>query len=712
MRLVVLLAKICRSLVSAAWPCALMPRVFSSASLRWKKYTGIVVFAGIGLAPAILLAQVEEPATGELLENIFRDNEQASESEVQLVLEHLENLRQRPLDLNAATRNDLSVLGLLNELQIENFLRYRDQFGPLLNEYELQAVPAWELADIRRLQPFVAVGAGLNQRNVSLWRGFAEGENELIARWGRAVRPNLPAAAEGGPNTWAMRFRHTFDNRLRFGFTAETDPGEAFFRGSNAHGFDFYSAHFFLQNASPTLQTLALGDFSARFGQGLLLQTRFAAGKSAETSAIARGGARIGPYAAFGEAAFLRGAAATINLGKNWEVTALLSRRSRDGNITALTDSTDQEFADRAFTALQLSGLHRTPAEIEDENAIREWVGGISATRKWQNGQVSVNGLHLRYDKPWQPALAPYRQFAFRGDRLSGTSMDYNWRQRNWYAFGEIARSDNGGMATVNGLLFTADRHVTLAVLHRSLGRDYQSVYAAPFAESSGANNEEGLYLGADIRFGRTWQINAYADIWRHPWLRFGANAPSRGSEYLGRVVWVPKRGVSVYAMWFLEIKEQDATGEGATGLAENRRSRLRLHASYKVGPGVEMRSRIEWTGFEAAPNPRSTGFLAYQEAVVRLLGSPVSGTARFLIFDTQDYGARVYAFENDLFAAISIPGFAGRGSRYFVNLNWRVNDWMRLEGRFEQTTQRVAGSESAQTGRFSEWKFQARFKF
>ncbi|MBK9336047.1 MAG: helix-hairpin-helix domain-containing protein [Lewinellaceae bacterium] len=693
-----------------------MPLVRSIAQIFRIKFRiallAAVVFGYIFPATP-LFAQEEDPATGELLENFFRDNEQASESDVQMFLEYLENLRRRPLDLNRATREDLFAMRLLNEIQIENLLRYREQFGPLLNAYELQAIPAWELPDIRRVLQFAGVNTGLDTRNTSLWRGLSEGQNELLLRWGHADPPIYnTATAEGRPNTWAMRYRHTFDNRLRFGFTAENDPGEAFFRGSNKHGFDFYSAHLFVQNAGPTLQTLAIGDFSARMGQGLLLQTRFAPGKTAETSTIARGGGRIGPYAAFGEAFFLRGAAATINLGKNWEVTTLLSYRRRDAGIATLADSTDLDFEEIVFSSLQTSGLHRTPSEINNEKAIREWVGGMTITRKWKNGQVSLNGLHLRYDKPWQPADAPYRRFVFQGDRLSGAGVDYFWRRRNWYAFGEIARSDNGGIAALNGLLFAADRRVTFSVLHRNLGREYQSVYAAPFAETSGASNEQGLYVGADVRFGRKWQINAYADIWKHPWLRFGVNAPSRGSEYLGRVIWNPKRGMSVYALWFLEVKERNSSIETISGLVENRRSRLRLHASYKVGSGVELRSRLEWTGFEIRPQPRSTGFLAYQEAVVHPLGSRLSGTARFVIFDTQDYDARVYTFESDLFAAISIPGFAGRGTRYFFNLNWRVNEWFRLEARIEQTNQRIAGSSAGRIGRFNEWKVQARFKF
>lgn len=659
-------------------------------------------------------SQTEDPAAGELLENFFRENEQASEADAQLFLETLENLRLRPLNLNTATREDLLSVRLLNEIQIENFLAYRDRFGPLLNEYELQAVPAWDLTDIRRLLPFVQVSTGLDTRNVPLLRGLWEGENELILRWGRNNGLNIPPAAEGRMDAMAIRYRHSFDNRLRFGFTAEKDPGEAFFRGSNPRGFDFYSAHFFAQQVNPTLKTLALGDFSARFGQGLLLQTGFSPGKSAETMSVARDNRKINAYAAFGEAYFLRGAATTLALGKKWEITALFSARRRDANVLAPTDTADQEFADLVFSSLQTSGLHRTPSEIADEKSIREWVGGLSATRRWKNGQVSLNGLRLEYDKPWQPARAPYRRFVFTGKNLTGASIDYNWRHRNWYIFGEIARSDNGGTSALNGLLFAADRRVTLAVLQRSLGRTYQSVYAAPFAETNSASNEQGVYLGADIRFGRKWQINTYFDVWRHPWLRFGVGAPSNGSEYLGRLIWTPRRGVSFYALWQLEIKERDSGNETAaiSGLAENRRGRFRLHGSYKLNPGFELRSRVEWTTFRIGQSARTRGFLAFQEAVVRPPGSPVYGSLRYAIFDTQDFDTRIFTFENDLFAAISIPGFSGRGSRYFINLAWRVNDWLRLEGRLEQTMINKAVTSSGQTGRETAWKFQARLRF
>lgn len=658
--------------------------------------------------PFLLAAQTDD----ELLENFFRDNESASESDAQQFLENLELLREKPLNLNSVDREELLSMRLLNGLQVESFIRYRDQFGPFLNEYELQAVPNWEISDIRRVLQFSRIKTGVDTRNTNLLRGFLQGENEILLRWAHPDPPNYDAEkAEGGPSAWGIRYRHSFDNRLRYGFTAESDAGETVFRGSNRQGFDFYSAHVFAQNWNQNIRVVALGDYSARMGQGLLLQTGFAPGKSAETVSVARGGKKLNAYAAFGETYFFRGGATTLAFGKHLEVTALYSNRRRDGNVLA-GDTMDLEFPELQFSALQTSGYHRTPSEIEDEKKLREQVGGVSATWIGKHGQISANALHIAYDKPWNPAPEPYRKFVFRGKSLTGLSFDYSGRWRNVFLFGETARSDNGGTAMVNGLLFSADRHVTLIAVHRSLGKDYQSIYGNPFAEVSGASNENGLYLGADIRWIRRWQINLYADVWQHPWLRFGVDAPSQGREYLARVQWTKSRNFSVYALWQSETKQRNDEFAKPFGLVDARRDRLRFHSIYKVSKAIELRSRVEWTTYQIGEKKPTLGFVAYQEAVVKPLGRPVSAAFRYAVFDTDDYDSRVYSFENDLFAAVSIPAFAGRGTRWYVNLHWRVNRWLRLDARMEETNTRQAVTDSGTTGKERVWKLQARMKW
>jgi len=687
----------------------LLRHSFTQKIVKKSRIMWLCMLFSVLLGP--ITAQIQTLSTDELLENFFRDNEQASESDAQQFLENLENYRTSPLNLNRATRNELISLHLINELVIGNFLTYRDKFGPLLNAYELQSIPGLEISDIRRLLEFTTVRTDLDTRNTNIMRGLHEGDNEILMRWGRPDPPNYTNQVEGKPNAWAFRYKHSFDNRLRFGFTAENDPGEAFFSKSNRSGFDFYSAHIFAQNLNRTVKVVALGDYSARFGQGLLLQTGFAVSKSAETTSVMRGGRKVNAYAAFGEAFFFRGAATTLAFGKHLEVTALYSNRRRDGNVV-LPDSTDLELPEIAFSSLQSSGLHRSASEIADEGELREQVGGLSATYSWKSGQVSVNGLSIKYDKPWNPSVAAYRKFVFRGRQLNAVSVDYNWRRRNWLLFGETARSDNGAIASVNGLLLSPDQHVTFSAIHRSLARDYQSIYAVPFAETSNAANENGMYIGADIRYIRRWQLNVYADVWRHPWLRFGVNAPSQGRDFLARLLWTKSRSFSVYALWQGETKESDSNTEGVFGLVENRRDRLRLHAIYKASKAVELRSRVEWTTYTTANVGRSQGFIAYQEVVVKPLGFPLTGTIRYAIYDTDNFDTRVFAYESDLFSAISIPAFSGQGSRYYFNLHWRVNRWLRLEARLEQTNQLRAVTSSNITGKERYWKLQARIKW
>ncbi len=72
----------------------------------------------------------------------------------------------------------------------------------------------------------------------------------------------------GSPYKLYTRYRYRYRHNLSFGFTAEKDEGEEFFRGTRTKGFDFYSAHLFVRNIG-RLKALAIGDYQAQFGQGL-----------------------------------------------------------------------------------------------------------------------------------------------------------------------------------------------------------------------------------------------------------------------------------------------------------------------------------------------------------------------------------------------------------------------------------------------------------
>lgn len=641
------------------------------------------------LSLSFSLSAQQESHTEENPEKYFADAEAAAESGLIPYLELQDVRPEKLLDINKATAIELLEPGVISAQLIAGLIDYREKLGPFLNNYELQAVPGWELDDIRKLLQYASVPTGIDTRQRRLAEGFLSGENNLIVRWGTSGpatdRYGQSPGGEGPYFTRALRYRHTFDGRMSYGFTAESDPGEAIFGKSNPHGFDFYSAHLFVRQPGPRVRSLALGDFSARFGQGLLLQSGFAPGKSAETAMLARNGRRINQYTAFGEALFFRGAGATLACGKKTELTVFYSNRRRDAN-TKVVYSPDSSRVETIFTSFQTSGLHRDSNEIADEKTVREQTGGLSLTCNGRSGHISVNTLHILFDKSREPVPAAYRLYTFRGRYLGAASADYQWRYRNLFLFGETAVSGNGGISSLNGAIVSVHKNATMTMLHRQLGTRYQSVYAAPFAEISGASNENGLFVGADIRWTRRWQINAYADVWRHPWLRYGVNAPSVGHEYLARVQWQKGKVLTASAWWQSETKQANNPAEDATGLINIRRDRFRVHVISKISMSLESRSRVEWSWYLPEKGGTARGFMAYQEFVFRPVERSFSGSFRYAVFDTDSYDSRIYTYENDLFSAVSIPAFSGSGSRIFLNLQWKLSKNLRIEGRFEET--------------------------
>ena len=92
---------------------------------------------------------------------------------------------------------------------------------------------------------------------------------------------------------------------------------------------------------------------------------------------------------------------------------------------------------------------------------------------------------------------------------------------------------NNVDKAFINGLLMSVDPHVDMSFLYRKISRGYQSLYTNAFTESTYPTNESGFYAGISIAPSSYLRINAYADFYHFPWLKFRVDAPSSGSDYL-----------------------------------------------------------------------------------------------------------------------------------------------------------------------------------
>lgn len=633
---------------------------------------------------AYFTATGQADTTQEAIDAFLLPATEEFEADYAALAESLERYRRQPLHLNRATEEELREMRLLSDIQIVHFLQYRQSAGDLVALEELQIIPGFSVEDIQRLLPFVTLAETTNRAG-SLWRALGQGKKTLFMRWSRNPG-HTGDYTLGDPNQWYLRYQH-LGGMANYGFTAEKDAGEEMFRGSNAKGFDYYSWHLFLREPLRGIKTLALGDYSLNIGQGLLAYTGFAGGKSGLVTGIKRNSPTLRPYSSVNEANFLRGAALTATPWKDVEITIFGSYRRRDANLV-LPDSLSEDTLAPYFTALDLDGLHRTPAELSDRNAIALGLWGARIAYGRRCRRLGINALRQSFNTPMSPRPQLYNQYYFRGARLANYSFDYSLWWRNLHFFGETALSGNGAVATVNGLLAGLDRKIDLAVLYRLYPRHYQALLAHAFAENSQPRNESGLYIGIELRPLSQWTLSAYVDMWRNPWLQYLIDSPSDGWEYRCRLSYLQKRRLEAY----LEIRTKnqalgvDRWDNPVDFVILSQRRQLRLHLSYKLTKALEWRSRLDFGFADNDINERQRGMVIYQDFLLRPIGFPLSFTTRLALFDTDGYAARFYAYENDLLNHFSIPAYYERGMRFYINVRYRPLKTVTLELRYAQT--------------------------
>lgn len=663
-----------------------------------------------------------------ILEDYLSQTEQDTDFDFNTLHENLEQYAIHPINLNTATYEDLVDLGLLSDIQINSLLNYRKEAGKFIVIFELQAVPELDLNTVRVLLPYVVVGGDLDDYNLPLKRMLSDGKNEVYLRWQRVLEQqkgytpvsedSTAVRYQGDQNKLYLRYKYSYENKLSYGITAEKDAGETLFGEKNSLGFDFYSAHFFLKDYNNTLKAVALGDYSISMGQGLVLNSGFGRGKSAFVTNIKRGGRTLRPYTSVNELSFMRGAAMTLGFGKNIELTTFASIRQRDGNVLE-PDTTNSNREALNFSSLLNSGLHRTPSEIEDKNALRQTTLGTTLQYSRKHFKLGLNSLYEIFDKSLTPNPQVYNQFYFSGDRLLNLSIDYTYVYKNIHFFGETAWSDNGAVATLNGLLLGLDRYVDVVLLHRYFPRHYQALAANPFAETTGGRNENGLYLGLQIQPFPNIQLAAYFDTYQHPWLRFQTDAPSRGNDWLVRLTHTKKRKSRIYLEIRGEKEERNAPfHDGKIDILYSAERYLaRLFLSRKITQSIELRSRLDAGLVPATPSTiRQTGIMFYQDVIFKSIHSPFSFSTRFAIFDAP-YDLRFYAYENDLLYTFSIPAYYNKGSRFYFNLRYRGIRNLTLEARIGQTYYANrdtfgSGLEEIDGQRRTEVKAQVKYRF
>ncbi len=598
--------------------------------------------------------------------------------------EYLQDYIRKPLNINYARANDFQNLRLLSAEHITSIIQHREKYGKFISLLELQTV--LPLATVRKILPFVTVDGDYDDFQTRLKEWFKRGKNDVFVRYERRLERAKGYQKEGGfqgdANRLYARYRYAFGNNLSYGMTVEKDAGESFKRT----GFDFYSAHFQIKNLHKRLKTIVLGDYALSLGQGLIHENGFALGKSALVLSVEKVVPTLRFYAASNEANFMRGAAATVQIAKNTEGSFFFSHRRRDGNI--LNPIAVDSFGEEAIlSALQTSGLHRTTTELADRQRVGLTTFGGSLQQHFKRSAVGLNTVFNQFDGEIKPAEKLYNYYAFRGKQLANFSLNYKMTWQNIHAFGETAMSDNGGIATINGLLIGLDKQLTVSVLQRYFTKKYQALNAQPFAETSRIQDENGLYVGLEFKPNRNWTASFYGDVWQHQWLRFGVDAPSYGREFFAKIAY-HTRYTEGSIQFRNKLKQENQTRPDSlksNKLTDKIRTQIRCQFNQQISKQLTLRNRLEFSIF-SSDQPTSEGFAIWQDVIYSFEKYPLSISSRLAFFDTKDYNSAIYAFENDVQYSFSVIPYYFRGSRFYVNAAYKIFKNNYIEARFAQT--------------------------
>ncbi len=644
----------------------------------------------------------------EVAEMYAADTEQ---EDLSFLIEDLLDLTRDPLNLNTADREELERIFFLSDLQIEHILFKRYVNGPFHSMFELQAVEGLPVATIRQMEPLVWLGPEEPEmKPFRVWGDvFARSELTLEKAAGYVGDGDEPPVFKGDRFRHYLRVEAQTTRQWSAGFIAEKDPGEPMF-GGYISGVDLMTGYLRYEAPRGVLREVVAGQYSMSAGQGLVVQSGMAARKSSMATTIRNRGPGFRPSLSASEYGGLRGGYFTLAMGAV-ELTPFLSVKQQSGRLQ--TDSAGNEW----LTSLRKDGLFRTETELSQRHNVTEQAGGARITYKSRRFTLEAGHLYYHLSKPLMPDSQAYNQFYFRGTENQNSWFSYVYTPRNLLLFGEVALNNLGHPAFWNGVVLEVAPGMALALGHRLIPVQYNAPLAGPLSESSSFAGESGFYAGIEWQLPGRVEVSSYLDSYRFKWLKYAIDGPSEGFDWLMQIQRSFGGGQKLLVRYrYREKPVNQPEGGLENSLAQRVHNQIKAQYRYNPTGKWQLTSLAEWH-FVEEEEANYRGLLLAQDLRLVTLKDKLTLTCRYALFDTNDYNARIYAYEPDVLYKFLVPAYSGKGSRYLLLINYKMTPglhfWLRAarwvyDGRSEIGTghNRVAGNTK------TEVRFQMRIKF
>ena len=143
----------------------------------------ITMFAALSGTVATVYSQGSHETEWEsVLETLLSDEDLSSDAREELSFMY-ESMHESPLNINTATREELSQLPFLTFKQIEDIHAYIYMHGPMLSLGELQLTGSLDYETRKLLRLFVYAGdVPVKRQKLRLAEVLRDGHNEIVGR--------------------------------------------------------------------------------------------------------------------------------------------------------------------------------------------------------------------------------------------------------------------------------------------------------------------------------------------------------------------------------------------------------------------------------------------------------------------------------------------------------------------------------------------------
>ena len=175
--------------------------------------------------------------------------------------------------------------------------------------------------------------------------------------------------------------------------------------------------------------------------------------------------------------------------------------------------------------------------------------------------------------------------------------------------------------------------------------------------------------------------------MFQFTWLTSQVNAPSWGHDYYLRL----SHSFSKRANAYLQIRSKTKMKNSTDAYVFSHypifytKNSVRFNITYSVSD-FHFSNKAEYAHYKNDDGSNSHGFFICQDVAYKPESKPFSLTFRYAIFDSEDYNARVYAYENDVLYSFSVPALYGKGMRMYLLGKWKPFKALTLYARIGST--------------------------